>query len=272
MELGVVADFSADLSGKVVWISGATQGLGLKICQNLSENGCSGLIMTDIRDEETGKGIANAVSKLGRNCQAEYYRVDVRNADHIEQSMRKGRKQLGRLDIVINCAGVSSETDLNYTMDVNAIGTILVNERALLLFSEGNDRGEKNELKTILNIASASGIFPLSHGGEYYAASKHAVVGYTKSIAPTALEKGVRVICLCPGWIDIGMGVLAIKFNKEMVEKTRLSFLKVDQVTDVILQLLCSRRFAGESIYMSGDTRPCLVRAKLKPLFPKAKL
>lgn len=266
-----------ELSGMKVWLSGGTGGLGEKIAESLVRYGCAALAITDVAPEEKGahmiERLANLSSSLGSETQLLYFLVDVRNERTIQKSMQAAVDQFGGLDAVVNNAGVFDEDDLNHTMQVNAIGCIRATEIALRIFAQLNTKSQDKQspntnsrnLKVILNISSASGVFPLPDG-EYYAASKHAIVGYSKSIALRAIEKGVRVVCLCPAWIDIGMGVLAMTQHKEMVGNTGLRIMKASEVTDVVIKVLVSDNLTGDVIFMSGNTDVSLARVKLRKL------
>lgn len=272
------------LSTLRVWLSGGTGGLGLKIAERLVKSGCFGLAVTDIKSQEEGDRIVQQLLKLSPKedkVKLFYLQVDVRDEKAIESSMREAVRLFGGLDAVVNNAGVSDENDLIHTMQVNAIGCIRATEAALRIFKQIKKEAKydnqelkdnDNTLKVVLNISSASGLFPFPNG-EYYSASKHAVVGYSKSIAAHALKQGVCVVCLCPAWIDVGMGMHAFSKEKEKVQGTGLKTMKAIEVTRVVVHLLCSRDLPGKIIFMADNMKPCLALVYLsKRPFRQSKL
>lgn len=272
-----VMSIARSMVGKKVWISGATQGFGLKISECLVEHGCAGLAVTDIVDMNVGESIVKQLKKRSKssgfsNTKIIYFRVDVRESIVIERTMRAASLEFNGLDIVINNAGVSNEKNLIHTIEVNTIACIRATEKALEIFDEDRKKKEEKSLRTILNISSASGVHPFP-GGEYYSASKHAVVGYSRSIAINALKKGVRVLCFCPAWIDVGMGQRAIETRSDLIKMSGSSILTAEEVTRAVLYMLCSQHLAGEIVYMSGVVQPTIMRVSLhKPLILQSKL
>ena len=181
---------------KVIIISGASAGIGRACAQRIAREGGS-VICLDVAEaalQETVKLIAQAGGK------AEAHRCDVSNSTQIKERVALTVQQHGKLDVVINVAGVIKlDHATNITDDlwqkiinVNLSGTFYMCREALphLVNSKGN----------IVNISSTSAIRGLPYGIAY-GASKGGVSALTKSIAVEYAKRGVRANTVCPGSI-----------------------------------------------------------------------
>ncbi len=190
-----------ELTGKVALVSGATRGIGLAISTLLAQRGAD-IVSLDLPGEPAGD-LREAVTAHGRTI--EIVDGDVTRTDSWVEAIACTVSRLGRLDILVNNAGVAGfigpmtdypEADFDQVMAVNTRGVYLGMKYAVpeLLKTGGS----------IVNIASVSGI----GGGQFvfgYTASKHAVVGMTKTAACELAAKGVRVNAVCPAPIATDM-------------------------------------------------------------------
>lgn len=258
-----------------VWLSGGAGGIGLRLAEAMLQEGCRKLAIIDIIPQEKGNELVRRLTQTDNGVghdddedglHVNYFCVDVRNAHDVEQSMRDAAAQLGGLNIVINNAGIADETDMERTMDVNANALIRATEAAFRVFgdepqSARRDDGDGKPSRTVLNIGSAAGVFAIPDG-PYYAASKHAVVGYSRSIAPAALQKGIRVLCVCPAWVDVGMGSHAVRAGR--VHDGSAGVMPCHTLTQFVLAVLHSRDFAGDVFYLSERAGVTVVRTQLR--------
>lgn len=264
-----------------VWLSGGAGGLGVRLAEAMIANGCTRVALVDIAPESKGQEVIQhlkqtyntTVRREVHELKLLYYSVDVRNSRAVEHSMRDAVTKLGGLTAVINNAGVMDESDLERAMGVNAIAVIRATELALRILSKGggNFRGTEERrlghMHTVVNIASAAGVFALP-GAAYYSASKHAVVGYCRSIAEEALTDGVRVVCVCPAWVDVGMGEVALQAG--VVQRSPAGVMKVEVFTKFLMDVLRSEEVSGGDVfYVSDQVGVTRAHAKLRktPLF-----
>lgn len=183
---------------KVVWISGAAQGIGRGIAEYFSEEGAS-VVLADVK-QEAGKNLAEMIRN--RDGKALFSLCDVSDEDSIKRSISDAYISFGRLDILVNNAGVniikclheytSSEWDWQMGINVKAI---------FLGFKYAYPYLKKQECSYIVNLASVSS-FVAQAKTPGYIASKGAVLMLTKSIAVDYAAEGIRCNAVCPGITD----------------------------------------------------------------------
>ncbi len=173
------------LVGTIAVVTGAASGIGAATAERLAAEGAT-VATVDIAD-----GVD--------------YVLDVRDETAIRDAFADVVGRHGRLDSVVHCAGVAGggpvhmveESDWDRVVDINLKGTFLVGKHASIHMLEAN-RG------SIVNIASIEGIEG-TEGGSAYNASKGAVVLLTKNMAIDYGRLGIRVNCVCPGFIETPM-------------------------------------------------------------------
>jgi NAD(P)-dependent dehydrogenase (short-subunit alcohol dehydrogenase family) len=181
-----------------VLVTGAASGIGEKVAQAMGREGA--VVAVADRDAKGAERVADAVRKAGGRAHA--FELDVVDPKAVSAFVDAAAKRLGRLDVLVNSAGVreiSPVVDLpleewNRVMGVNVTGTFLCCQafaRAILA------KGGKG---AIVNLASTLGVVAASNRPAY-TASKHAVVGLTKCMAMELGEKGIRVNAVGPGVI-----------------------------------------------------------------------
>jgi NAD(P)-dependent dehydrogenase (short-subunit alcohol dehydrogenase family) len=244
------------LSGKYAWISGGASGLGYAFAKALLVSGAAGVCIADIADYRFGEAavknlIHEASTYSQKQCFAMFSRCDVRDADAVEKSMQVAFDSFGgRLDIVINNAGISDETDLDNILAVNLRSVITGTEFAVHLMESMQKEWEVGaRASCIVNVASAAGIMPLA-SSPVYSATKHGVVGYSLSRAESSWLRNVRINVLCPGPTRTALTAGKDKQLKE----TRLGLMEPPTVAGAMLQIVTSSSMNGEALYVSEKT------------------
>lgn len=190
---------SLDRRGAVV--TGGGRGIGAAVARALAAQGARVVVASRTADEV--EEVADEIERDGG--QAWPARVDVTDAGSVEKLRAAAHHRLGTVDILVACAGVAHSSPLarqsleewERIFAVNVTGTFLVTKAFLPAMM---DRGWGR----VIHMASVAGL----SGAKYiaaYAASKHAVVGFTRSVAAEAAPRGVTVNAVCPGYVDTAM-------------------------------------------------------------------
>jgi NAD(P)-dependent dehydrogenase (short-subunit alcohol dehydrogenase family) len=185
-----------DLSGKVAIVTGGSKGLGLAMAAGLASAGAS--IMLVNRNAEEG---IQAAQELNQEfgVQAIAFSADITNQEQTEAMAATAMATFGRIDILINSAGINirgaidevTPADFNKVMEVNVNGTWLCC-RSVTPYLKQNGRG------SIINLASTLGLVGLSNRTPY-ASSKGAVVQMTRALALELAPFNINVNAICPG-------------------------------------------------------------------------
>ena len=190
------------LDGKIALITGGSSGIGRETAVLFAQHGAK-LAIADL-NPDGGQETAQMIREAGGT--AVFIQTDVSQAAQVENLINEVVREYGRLDIAFNNAGIdgipvrtaeSSEDEYDRIMAVNAKGVwlCLKYEIQQMLLQGGG---------TIINTASVAGLIG-AHSMSAYAASKHAVVGLTKTAAVEYAGKGIRVNAVCPAIIRTAM-------------------------------------------------------------------
>ncbi|EES75207.1 oxidoreductase, short chain dehydrogenase/reductase family protein [Paenibacillus sp. oral taxon 786 str. D14] len=188
-------------ANRTVIVTGAGHGIGRGVAEAYAREGAS-VVLAEL-NEETGRAAAEAIRKAGDR--ALFVPCDVRQEADIVRLMETAERELGRIDILINNAGVSRFKS-TYELTVEEWDDVLnTNVRSTFLASremakrvKGSGRGG-----AIVNISSTRSLMS-EPGSEAYAASKGAIVSLTHALAVSLGPDGIRVNCISPGWIETG--------------------------------------------------------------------
>lgn len=190
-----------DLGGKVALVTGATSGIGAASALELARHGAD-LWLTG-RDPGRGEALCGQVRALGRR--AGFLAGDIRDSAFCDELVRACVQQLGRLDVVVNSAGVckvastvdTDDATWHQTMDINVNGTFFTSRAALrVMAAQGSG--------AIVNLASDWGLVGAPEAAAY-CASKGAIVMLTKAMAMDHAAQGIRINAVCPGDTDTPM-------------------------------------------------------------------
>ena len=202
MIVAKLAKLSRSIEGRVAIITGAASGMGRATAFVFADEGAH-LAIVD-RNADALAGVAKEIEAAGATVRA--YTADLADGDAITDLVGRVRTDLGPIDILINNAGVSAGMPIDHPGWEKAWElTFAVNLTAQArLIRACIDDLARNRDGRIVNIASTEG-WGATAGGSPYTASKHGVIGLTRSMAVELGPRGINVNCICPGPIRTGM-------------------------------------------------------------------
>lgn len=242
-----------DLSGKVALVTGASSGLGRRFAQVLSQNGADVAVVA--RRKERLEELAEEICAVGRRCLP--IQCDVSSEEQVAEMTDRVVKDLGRLDISINNAGVSilapaeehTLEDWNKTISVNLTGAFLVakhNAKVMIMQNYG-----KMVITASMYGLVGNTFFPASS----YHASKGAVVNLTRGLAAEWGKYNITVNAIAPGFFPSEMTKDAFEnqeFHEYVKNQSILQRTGREEELDGVLLYLSS----DASSYTTGVTIP----------------
>jgi len=229
-----------NICGKVAIVTGAGRGIGREIAIALTARGA--LVALAARSIDELKETKARID--GASGVAEVFAFDITSEDEVQSLVSRVVDKFGTLDIVINNAGLvrtvplaeTSRQDWDDIMAVNARGPFLVCREAL-------PHLRQQARSWIINIASVLA-FKGYEGQGAYSASKHALLGFSRTLAGEEHENGVRVHVIYPGGTDTGM-----RFDDD-----RLPLIRPEAVAEAVVYLLAlSKTCAIDEIYVRRE-------------------
>lgn len=182
-------------------VTGAARGIGRAICQELAERGAN-VLATDLLVDELNETVALIEAK-GVGAVAEV--ADVAKPEAVERLVETACEKFGKLDIMVNNAGITRDTLILSMTDEQWDAVLNVNLRAVFLGTRAAARVMLRQRSgRIINMASFSGLSG-NAGQANYAASKAGVIGLTKSVAKELGKRGVTCNAVAPGFIETSM-------------------------------------------------------------------
>lgn len=190
-----------DLSNQVAIVTGASQGLGKAMAIELARNGAKVAVVAR-NAEKLGATVAEITAAGGV---AEAYACDVKSRESVEQVVDGVAEKWGRLDIMVNNAGITRDTLLPRMTDDEWDDVIATNLRGPFLFTRAASRHMmRARYGRIINISSVSGLIG-NPGQTNYSASKAGLIGMTRSLSRELAGRKVTVNAVAPGFIESEM-------------------------------------------------------------------
>ncbi len=190
-----------DFTGKVALVSGGGSGIGRSTCELFAERG--GAVMAVDINEAAARATAETIRKKGQRAAA--CRGDVTDWEQVQSAVERTRRELGRLDILINCAGIlrirsieeTSQAEWEEILKINLTGAFLLTKAVMPVFRQQAGGA-------IVHIASRMAL-RVKEEHAAYAAAKAGVMQLTRMAALEGAPHGIRANCVCPGFIDTPM-------------------------------------------------------------------
>ena len=233
------------LENKVSIITGAAQGIGLATALKFAKEGAI-VVICDLKQE--------AIDEAVRQCQALSaqavgYRMDVTQRSDVDAVVAKVKAQFGRIDVLVNNAGITQDARLvkmtieqfDRVIDVNLRGVFHCTQAvADTMVAQGQG--------VVLNASSVVGIYG-NFGQTNYAASKFGVIGFTKTWSRELGPKGIRVNAVAPGFVETPiLATIPDNVLKDMESRVPLKRLgKPEEIANVYAFLA-----SDEASYVNG--------------------
>ena len=233
--------------GKVAVVTGAARGIGQAIAKKLAQEGAD-VAICDLQAEWLAE-TAGIVQGFGRKALP--LAVDVGDGDAVNACIAEVVKVFGKVDIMVNNAGITKDTLLVRMSDDDWDSVLRVNLKGTFLFSRAVAKHMmKQRSGAIVNIASISGIIGTA-GQANYAASKAGVIALTKSTANELAARGVRANAIAPGFISSKMtDALSEDVRKQYLSRIPLArFGTVEDIANAVVFLA-----SEQSSYLTGQT------------------
>jgi NAD(P)-dependent dehydrogenase (short-subunit alcohol dehydrogenase family) len=238
------------MKDRVSVITGAGSGIGLATAHRLAREGAT-VILADCRNATAQ---ANELATSG--AEARFVQTDVSSAAQVEKLIQETLSAFGRLDVLVNNAGVELPKTITETTEAEWDRLMEINLKGVFLCSRASIPAMRRQGGgVIVNVASELG---LVGGSEIaaYCATKGGVVQLTKAMAVDHAADGIRVNCVCPGPVDTPLLEATIRGSSDpeqerrnIVEKTLIKRVgRPEEIANVILFLASS-----ESSYMTGS-------------------
>lgn len=234
------------LDGKVALVTGAARGIGQAIAKKLASEGAD-IALCDLKAEWLTETVA-IVEAAGRKVKC--FEADVSNAAAVDAVIDGAIAACGKIDILINNAGITKDGLMIRMSEQDWDAVISVNLKGTFLFTKAIARPMmKQRSGCIVNIASIIGL--IGNAGQCnYAASKAGVIALTKSAAKELASRNIRANAVAPGFIQTRMtDVLPEDVRKKMLDAIPMGrFGTPEDVANVVLFLA-----SDASSYMTGQ-------------------
>ena len=233
------------LANQIAVVTGAGRGIGRAIALKFAAEGAD-IVCVSRTAENSGK-VANEVRALGRRAWA--HAVDVAESRAVAEAGEKILAETGRVDILVNNTGITrdgllvrmSEQDWDTVLDTNLKGAFLFTKAFARAFI-------KRRSGCVINISSVTGL--IGNAGQCnYAASKAALIGFTKSVARELASRDITVNALAPGFVETDMtAALSEEVRRELLQKIPLNIANAA----LFLASPAARYITGQVITVDG--------------------
>jgi 3-oxoacyl-[acyl-carrier protein] reductase len=217
-----------ELTGQVAVVTGGSRGIGRGIALALAEDGAD-LIINYRKDEKAAEDTISRIQGMGRKALA--VQGDVSTFEAARNLMKRASEAFGRIDILVNSAGIASRGNFVEKTEVEEWNRVLsTNLNAAFFCSkavlEHMHRNQKGNIINISSIAASS----MQAGHSPYAVSKAGLEALTKVLAKEEGPRGIRVNAIAPGIVKTDMGDRLMKAMGDEVVKARLKVTPLGRI------------------------------------------
>lgn len=255
-----------EMTGKTCVVSGAAGGIGFDVCRKMAEQGAD-IVMLDVKEE----ALAEAAEKIKSEFQAKvmHLKVDLASVEEIYTAVENAEAEMGCLNVLANCAGVSLYGDMLEYTERNWDLSLDINLKGLFFLSQAVARNMvKNNVsdRKIISVASQAGRIG-EVGGHAYGASKAGICMLTQTMALDLAKYGICCTCISPGITDTPLfrgylkngaemaGMTSEAFEKLRSEEIPLNrFARTEEIADLVYFLASSKAnyITGANINITG--------------------
>jgi 3-oxoacyl-[acyl-carrier protein] reductase len=222
------------LEGKVALVTGGSRGIGAAVATRLAADGAA-VVVTYSSSEDEAMKVVRAIEMTGGKARA--IQADVRDAEAVSNAVKETVASFGRLDILVNAAGVFvakpledfSLDDFQWLVDVHVKSIFVAIKDAVVHLGHGG---------RIINIGSINSEYVPYSGGVLYASTKAAVGGLTKALARDLGPKGITINNVMPGPTNTDMNPASDPAAPSILDRTALKrFAAPEEIADFVAYL-----------------------------------
>ncbi len=249
------------ISGRVALVTGGGRGIGRAIALALARAGAD--VAVAARTVPEIEQVAAEIQQLGRR--SHFFPIDVSNRASLAEAPAAVEKALGPVDILVNNAGIHASSPVQRTSDAEWDGILSVNLTAPFLLSRACLASMYGRLwGRVINVSSVAGKIGIKYAGAYVA-SKHGLIGLTRTLALEAIRKNVTCNAICPGWTETQMMEESIQVivdaTGRTAEEVRRACLQSnplgrpatpDEVAQAAVLLATNPAINGQTLHVDG--------------------
>jgi 15-hydroxyprostaglandin dehydrogenase (NAD) len=227
------------LKNSIALVTGGAQGLGKAFAKVVLQAGGK-VSLLDIKEDIGLKTMGEFNSHFGSSSSM-FVKCDVRKESEVQAAFKKTFDIYGKLDLVINSAGVFTLNDWEQTIDINLTAVM----RCCLIAATYMAANVSGTGGHIINIASTAGLTSVPFDPAYVA-SKHGVVGLSRCLADIWEGQSIRVNCFCPSYVDTEMVRVAKSHNPVVAASVDVvGVMSTETAVDVFKKLLEDKDATG---------------------------